>query len=114
MAELIKAGNTTLGVALACKKEYNPRNIIIAALDGTPYVQTTGQPKSNREVDIYCETKAKRDNTDNAANTGALIDVHWKGEILKGYISGKISWKEWRDEHGVGHFTLLVSEVVSE
>lgn len=114
MADMIKTGNTVLGQTLMCKKQYNARNIVNVALDGTPYVQTTGTAENRRDVYIYCSTPERRDLTDNASNNGALLAVHWKGNIISGYIEENIEWQEWRDEHGVGHFTLLVSEVVSE
>ena len=114
MADMIKTGNTVLGQTLMCKKQYNARNIVTVALDGTPYIQNTGTAENRRDIYIYCSTKDRRDKADNASNTGALITARWKNETIYGYIEENIEWQEWRDEHGVGHFTLLVSEVVAD
>ena len=112
---IAKKGNTKLGDVLKCKKNYTPQNIITIALDGTPYVQTTGVATDKREVALYCDTEEKRILTDDASNNGALITVEYSEDItLKGYIDGKITWREWRDGSGVGKFTLLVKEVMEQ
>ena len=92
--------------------KYSAKKISNIALDGTPYVQNTGVATERREVHIFCDTYAKRDATDNASNIGALLDVDWKGTTYRGYIEKDISWREWRDGHGVGSFTLIVREVI--
>lgn len=107
-----KRGNTKLGDVLACKRDFTPLNVTIVALDGTPYVQSTGNATQRRAVALYCATEAMRTATDNAANEGALITVEWNDSTIMGYIDGKVSWREWKDEHGVGKFNLLVREVI--
>lgn len=107
-----RRNNTKLGDVLACKKDFTPLNVTIISLDGTPYLQTTGTATQRRSVSLYCDTEAKRVATDNAANDGALISIEWNGSTLYGYIDGKITWKEWKDEHGVGKFNFLVREVI--
>lgn len=107
-----KIGNTKLGDVLACKRTPQARKISNVALDGTPYVQTTGTAVDKRAVALYCDTTERRLTTDSASNDGALISVEWNDGTLYGYIDGDISWSEWKDEHGVGKFTLIVKEVV--
>ena len=110
---LIKRGTSTIGVVLGCKKNYQPQKFNIVALDGTPYVQSTGTATDKRTVSVFCDTEGKRIAVDDASNDGALITVEWRGITLRGYIEDKVSWREWRDEHGVGQFTMIVKEVVS-
>ena len=114
MADYVKNGNTTLGEVAGCKNYFTSRKILTDALDGTPYIQTTGDASQQKEVYIYCETKSKRDAMDRASNTGATLTLTWKGETISGYVDGDVEWGEWRDGRGVGHFALRVLEVVSE
>ena len=108
-----KRGNSKLGDVLACKRSPQSRKISNTALDGTPYVQTTGTAVDKRAVAIYCDTPEKRYATDDASNDGALISVEWNNETLYGFIDNDVTWREWKDEHGVGKFTFIVKEVVT-
>lgn len=113
MADL-KRGNDTIGYVVGCVKKYTSQKITNIALDGTPYVQTTGTATDKRTVSVYCATKELRDAVDEASNEGALLIISgWKGQDIKGYVEKDVTWKEWRDEHGVGQFTLMVKEVVT-
>ncbi len=112
---VLKRGNNTLGSVIECVKNYTSQKILNIALDGTPYVQTTGTAIDKRTVSVYCSTKESRDAVDDASNECALLVVTgWKGKNIKGYIEKDVTWKEWHDEHGVGRFTLIVKEVVDE
>jgi hypothetical protein len=83
-------------------------------LDGTPYQQTTGDATHRREVKLFSATYSERDAADRASNKGALISVEWRGATYKGYIENNITWREAKDEHGVGSFDLIVKEVVED
>ena len=108
-----KRGSTKLGDVLACKKKYASHKITNAALDGTPYIQTTGEATQYREVALYSATEAMRIAMDGASNDGALISVEWRDGTIKGFVDGEVTWREWTDGHGVCKFVLLVKEVVS-
>lgn len=112
MAEYVKRGNTTLGIALRCARKSKARSIITTSIDGTPYAQTTGDPEIRREVSVYCETLAKREAMDDARNEAAVVTVTWQGVTYYGFVENDINWQEFRDGHGVGSFNLLVKEVV--
>ena len=110
---LIKRGNDTLGIMLRFK--YKPKALKISntALDGTPYVQNPGKATDKRESAVFCDSYEKKHAMDEASNDGALLTVLWEGTTVRGYIENdSINWKEWRDGHGVGQFTLIVKEVV--
>ena len=112
MASLIY-GSTNIGTVLQCDKAYSSQKISNIALDGTPYIQQTGTAVERRAVSTYCPTKEKRDKLDKASNEGALLQVTgWKGLTIKGFIEKDVRWDEFRDEHGVGRFTLVVKEEV--
>jgi hypothetical protein len=110
---VIRRGSSSLGVVLGCKKNPQPQKITVIALDGTPYMQNTGTATDKRIVYVYCDTEAKRIEMDDASNDGALISVEWRDDTLLGFIEDKISWREWKDEHGVGKFSMIVKEVVT-
>ena len=111
----IKRGNETLGTVIGFVRQYEAGKINVVSLACIPYTQTTGQAVHRRTTNVYCDTYEKRDAMDNASNEGALMIVDWDGKIYRGYIEDKkITWKEWRDGHGVGRFTLVVKEVVDE
>jgi hypothetical protein len=110
--DYVKKGSSTLGVTLGCKRKYASRKVNPIALDGTPYTQTTGNATHYRTVHIYCETYEKRDAMDNASNGGALLDVEFGGVTYRGTVEKDVTWREWRDGHGVGSFTLIVREVI--
>ena len=104
--------NTALGEALACVRKYESIKVNNKSLDGTIYQQTPGVATHKRNVVIFCDTYARRDATDQASNTGALLTVEWQGVTYKGYIEKDVEWREWKDGHGVGAFVLLVKEVI--
>lgn len=111
----IKRDNEILGTVIGFKRDYESNKINVVSLTGIPYTQTPGLAVHRRITNIYCDTYEKRDAMDNACNDGALMIVDWKGQIFRGYIEDRrIVWKEWRDGHGVGRFTLIVKEVVDE
>ena len=112
MADYVKTGNTVLGVALGCVNSYKARKILNSALDGTPYMQTTGNPDMKKEVTIWCETPEDRYATDNASNNGALLSVEWHNKTFTGFVDGDIKWEQFRNERGAGTFTLIVKEVI--
>ena len=105
-------GNTVLGTVLSTKQRYTSLKITNIALDGTPYVQNTGSPIDRRDVYLFCPTVAKRNAVDEASNKGAVISVEWNNQTIRGYIEQDVAWKEWKDGHGVGSFTMIVKEVV--
>ena len=112
VCELSSAGGT-LGIVLGVKKKLTAQKISTVALDGTPYVQQTGTAIDRRDVDVYCATLGLKDAVDSASNTGAAITLYpWMNQRIMGYIEKDVSWKEWADGHGVGHFTMIVKEVV--
>ena len=113
MASLIY-GSTTLGEVLECVKAYKSQKICNIALDGTPYVQQTGVASDRRTISTLCPTKDKKDKLDKASNEGALLQLDWDNQTIKGYIEKDVTWKLWRDGHGVGRFVLIVKEVVDE
>ena len=108
------SGSTSYGQVLKCTKGYTAQKITNIALDGTPYVQTTGTATDRRSVSVYCKTREKREALDAASNNGTLLIIkNWLGNDIRGYIEKDVSWQQWRDEHGVGSFTLMVKEVVA-
>lgn len=107
------SGNTVLGTVLSATKRYTSLKITNIALDGTPYVQNTGSAIIRYEVYLYCPTSEKRDAVDEASNKGAIIDVEWNGKTIRGYVEQDVTWREWKDGHGVGAFTMIVKEVVA-
>lgn len=110
---IIKNGNKLLGTVLGFKQKYKSLKVTNTALDGTPYIQTTGKATERRDTSVFCDTPEKRINLDSASNTAALLDVTWRDVQYRGYIEGDITWNEWKDETGVGKFTLVVKEVVT-
>ena len=109
----IKQGTNLLGVILGFTQKYKSQKISNIALDGTPYVQSTGQASEKRKSHVYCDTPQKRIGMDSASNNGALLTATWKGTTYRGYIDGDISWNEWNDGHGVGEFDFMVKEVIT-
>ena len=105
----LKIENISVGTVLNAKKQYTAQKIIKNALDGTTFVQTIGGAITRYVIDVYCETKAKKDMLDNANNDGTLLTlVLDQSTTVYGYVEeDTISWKEWRDGHGVGHFTMM-------
>ena len=106
------SGSTVLGTVLSATKRYTSLKITNIALDGTPYVQNTGTPVTRYDVYLYCETTEKRNAVDEASNKAAIINVEWNGKTIRGYVEQDVTWREWKDEHGVGAFTMIVKEVV--
>ena len=105
----LKIENTSVGTVLNAKRAYTAQKVINSALDGTTFIQTTGGAITRYIIDVYCETKAKRDILDEANNDGVLLTLVLDANTsVYGYVEEEtITWKEWRDGHGVGHFTLI-------
>ena len=103
-----------IGTMLDCVKRYTPLKITNISLAGIPYMQTPGVATDRRTIHVLCPTLEKKDKLDVASNNGGLLLAHWGGKIIKGYIEKDVTWRLWRDGHGVGRFTLLVKEVVDE
>lgn len=113
MATKLKVKSQIIGTVLGCVKAYVPNNINTLALDGTVYIQTAGVATVKRNVSVLCSDPALRDRLDEAANNGDIVVIdNWKDKEIRGYIEKNINWKEWRNESGVGKFTLLVTEVL--
>ena len=108
------------GIVLGHKTKPESQLLMNLALDGTPYIQNPSEATDKRQVSIYCDTFAKRQAMDNASNIGKLIsiypivNVNENNERVYGYIEKNIKWKEWKDGHGVGTFTMVVKERVVE
>lgn len=104
----VYAGTTEIAVLLNSKLQYNPKNIISEALDGSVYIQTPARATARYTLDIFCDTPEKREAVDEASNDGTLIKIEMVDETEKtGYIEGSVSWKEWEDGHGVGRLTMI-------
>ena len=108
MTRMMYVGNTATAVLLGAKVQYKPKSIISEALDGSVYIQTPAIATTRYEVNVYCDTPAKRDAVDGASNDGSLIKIDMlDGTQKTGYIDGRVVWKEWLDGHGVGKFTMI-------
>lgn len=105
----LKVGNSVVGKMLDIKRKYTAQKVINTALDGTVYVQTTGEKITRYVINVYCDTSANRDALDEAANTGAQITaIDRNSDSIIGFVEeDAIAWKEWADGHGVGKFTLI-------
>ena len=105
----LKVGNAVIGKALSTKKLPTAQKVVNTALDGTAYVQITGNPILRYSVNCYCATPEMRDAVDAASNEGAEITLIMEDSTeITGYIEEPtVSWKEWKDGHGVGRFTLI-------
>lgn len=113
MADLLY-GSNTIGTIITYPKKYTSQKVTNISLDGTPYVQNTGTAIDRRIVHVFCPTAENKDALDVASNTAALLTIlESDGSAVKGYIEKDVSWKEWRDGHGVGAFTMIVKEVVN-
>lgn len=107
----LKVGNDVVGRAIEFRRKDTARKVINTALDGSVYIQNTGQPIIRYEVRCYCKTAENRDKLDNASNNGDLITVVINdNDSVIGYVEDDtINWQqEWPDRHGVGHFKLIV------
>lgn len=105
----VYVGATTVATLLNAKRRYNPKSIISEALDGSVYIQTPARAITRYQIDAFCDTIENRNALDTASNEGALIKIDLIDETqASGYIEGAISWKEWKDGHGVGKFTMIV------
>jgi len=105
----LKIESTSIGIVLNAKKQPYAQKIIKNALDGTTFIQTTGGAIIRYIIDVFCDTKAKRDSLDEANNNGTLLTlVLGENNSVYGYVEDEtISWKEWKDGHGVAHFTMM-------
>lgn len=108
----LKVGNDVVGRAIEFRRKDKAQKVINTALDGTAYIQNTGQPIIRYDVRCYCKTAEDRDKLDDGSNYGDLITVITADdESVTGYIEDDIDWQqEWPDRHGVGHFKLIVKQ----
>ena len=104
-----KIGSAVVGKCLNYKFLPVAKKIISYALDGTVYAQSTGKATNKYEVDIYCSTSLGRAAVDTASlNCSEVILCDRGGAEHVGFIEEEtIDWKEWKDGHGVGHFTVV-------
>lgn len=105
----IKVGGAVVATLLNATRKPTAQKVVLTAQDGTAYVQTTGYPIKKYEIACYCPTLADREAMDDACNEGAVVVITNEDETeISGYIEEKaVKWKEWRDGHGVGKFTLI-------
>ena len=50
------------------------------------------------------------DSSPDLTNNDLLTIDNWRGSRLLGFIEKTVTWKEWKDGHGVGRFTFIVDE----
>lgn len=108
MTEL-KVDDYTIAKVLNAKKDLTAQKIVNTALDGSVYVQNVGNAITRYTLDIFCETKALRDMVDACCNNGARVTIVFSAQdTLDGFIEDdSISWKEWKDNHGVAKITFI-------
>ena len=104
-----KVGDSTIGKCLDYKRRPEAKKIISKANDGTVYAQSVGKPIIKYEVDIYCSTNLLRVMLETAsANCSEVTLYDRNNSQIVGFIQDEtIEWKEWRDGHGIGHFTII-------
>ena len=105
----IKVGDRYCGTVLNIKNRPVAQKLIITALDGTAYNQTLGDAIKKYLIYCYCPTGDQRTVVDNACNDGDVVTILRDDEVyIEGYIEETtIEWREWKDMHGVGAFTLM-------
>ena len=103
-------GDTSIGTVVNAKRSPQAQKMVTSALDGSTYVQTTGGRIMRYIVDVYCSTLAKRESLDSACNEGTLLTIVFgENSSANGYVEeNEVSWKEWRDGHAVGRFTMIM------
>lgn len=105
----LRIGNTVVGEVLEFRRKYDAQKLINSALDGTVHTQSTGGPITRYETRCLCRTAEDRDRLDDASNYGDIITVTTRDNVdVDGYVENNtIEWQEWKDRHGVGHFTFI-------
>lgn len=104
-----KISDSVVGKVLNYKHLPQAQKIISTSLDGTAYGQKTGDAIDKYEVDVYCATALMRTYMDIACSGCIEVTIILRSGLeFTGIIEEEtIGWKEWKDEHGVGHFTLI-------
>lgn len=104
-----KIDNSVVGKVLNHKSLPQAQKIISTALDGTVYGQKIGDAIRKYEIDVYCSTFSRRTALDSACeNCSEVTIILRNGTEFVGIIEEEtIDWKEWKDGHGVGKFTLM-------
>lgn len=107
--DILKIGSTVIGTVLNVKNYPIAQKVLLTALDGTAYAQTPGQAIQKYKVDCYCPTGEARAALDEACNNCDIVTIVRDSQAFsEGYIEEKtISWKEWKDGHGISKFTLV-------
>lgn len=102
-------GSVTVGKCLNYKAQYEAKKIISRANDGTVYAQSVGKPIQRFEVDVYCATALTRAFLETASFNCAEVTLYNRSNSpIVGFIEDEtINWKEWKDGHGIGHFTII-------
>ena len=103
-------GETVVGKVLNYKKKHTAQKVISTALDGTVYSQQTGNAHVRYEMDVYCSTSTNRNSIDSANDQCYPVQFIQRNglQAVTGIIEeDTIDWKEWKDGHGVGHFTII-------
>jgi len=109
MEREVKVGSEIVGTMLDVKRNPSIHKVTGTFLSGRAFVQTIGNKTDRRRYWVYAPTKAARDALDNACLYGSLISIEWQGKVIYGYAEDdRLTWKEWRDEHGVCSFMLIV------
>ena len=105
----VKVGSEIVGTMLDTKKDPNIHKVTGKFLSGQAFIQTIGNKTDRRKYWVYAPTKSTKETLNDACLYGSLISIEWQGKIVYGYIEDdKLTWKEWRDEHGVCSFMLIV------
>lgn len=105
----VKLGSEIIGTLLDTKKDPSIHKVSGTFLSGQAFIQTIGEKTDRRKYWVFAPTKAAREALDHACLYGEMINIEWQGKIVYGYIeTQKQTWKEWRDEHGVCSFSLIV------
>ena len=104
-----KINDSVVGKVLNYKYLPRAQKIISKSLDGTAYGQKVGDATITYSVDVYCATASRRASMDNACSDCAEVTIILRtGVEVTGIIEEEtIDWKEWKDGHAVGKFTLI-------
>jgi len=105
----LKKGTSVYAKVLNAKRLFTAQKIINTALDGTTYIQNTGNAITRYELDIYCATATLRDLVDEACNDGARLTLVFENlSTIDGFIEDEtIEWKCWKDGHGVSKIKFI-------
>ena len=104
-----KVGDSVIGKCLSYRFLPQAKKKINAALDGTVYAQSTAKRLNKYEVHIFCATALTRALLDTAnAYCSEVTMCDRNGSEHTGFIvEDTLEWKEWKDGHGVAHFTII-------